>query len=163
MTAPSAVVHDLFLAHRASLLPYLSRIVGDPHRGEDVLQETMLRTHLYADRLWSDETARKAWLFRVGHNVAVDHAAAAERRTVAMGGTDDLPAWATADPMPDVVNRVDVVRAVRRLSPTQRRVIFEIYYRGRTVAGAAEVIGVSTSTASTHLHAALKRLRGYLR
>lgn len=157
-----AAVRELFLAHRGSLLSYLSRLVNDFHRREDAVQETMLRAHLHADRLWPDDKARRAWLFRVGRNVAIDQASSASQRMVPMGGVEEFLAGSTADPAPELAIRLDLVRAVRRLSPAQRRVVFEVYYQGHTVASAAAALGVSPSTASTHLSTALQRLRSQL-
>jgi RNA polymerase sigma-70 factor (ECF subfamily) len=160
--AQDAAVRELFLAHGGSLLSYLSRLVNDFHRREDAVQETMLRAHVHADRLWPDDRARRAWLFRVGRNVAIDQASSASQRIVPMGDVEEFLTGSTADPAPELVTRLDVARAIRKLSPAQRRVVFEVYYQGHTVASAAATLGVSPSTASTHLSMALRRLKSQL-
>ena len=154
-------VRDLYLAHRSTLLAVhpAGRAIGTA--AKDALQETMIRAYLHADRLWPDETARRAWLFRVGHNIAVDNATACSR-SVPVGIRDELSAATPVDEGPDLTTRIDVARVVRRLSKTQRRVIFEVFYRGNSVTSAAEVIGISPSTASTHLSTSLRRLRAQL-
>jgi DNA-directed RNA polymerase specialized sigma24 family protein len=54
---------------------------------------------------------------------------------------------------------VDVVRNLRRLSPSQRRVIYELLDRDRSVAEASGALQVTTSTVRTHLDVGLRRLR----
>jgi RNA polymerase sigma-70 factor (ECF subfamily) len=153
----------LFLAHRGRLLRYLTRLTGDRHRGEDAVQEAMLRAYLNADRLWPDERARLAWLFRVARNAAVTEATSLRTQSlIGLADLDENRIHGVACPADRVATRVDVARALRRLSPGQRRVVFEVYYRGRTTAEAAAAIGISLGTAKTQLRHGLRRLRRFL-
>ncbi len=72
---------ELYLTHRKPLLEYARRLTGDPHRAEDVVQETLLRAWLHAATLWVDQpSAIRAWLYRVTRNIAVDDARATRAR-----------------------------------------------------------------------------------
>jgi RNA polymerase sigma-70 factor (ECF subfamily) len=52
-----------------------------------------------------------------------------------------------------------VLRAMDGLSPEHREVLVEIYYRGRTVAEAAEFLGVAPGTVKSRSYYALRALR----
>ncbi|MBO0883754.1 MAG: hypothetical protein J2P17_26145 [Mycobacterium sp.] len=62
----------------------------------------------------------------------------------------------TAEP---TVDRRLVLTALRTLSADHRRVLFECYFRGASVAEAAETLAVSRGTVKSRLHYALHALR----
>src|SRR5262249_26450519 len=69
---PHRLLAELNLPSRRPLLDYARRLIGDPHRAEDIVQETLLRAWLSAPRLWVDRPAAvRAWLFRVARNLAI--------------------------------------------------------------------------------------------
>ncbi|MEU6348472.1 sigma-70 family RNA polymerase sigma factor [Streptomyces sp. NPDC047072] len=146
--------------HRPHLLRYANRLTaGDLHRAEDIVQETMLRAWLN-DLDVHDEDHRIAWLRRVAHNLAVD----AHRRDRSVP-VDTLPEDAlhrpgvTGDPADTVVERQVVRRALGRLSPEHREVLFHIHLRDRTRAETARVIGVPQGTVKSRNHYALEAMR----
>lgn len=65
--------------------------------------------------------------------------------------------------MPDtadlVVDRVLVAEALKRLSPEHRAVLRECYFRGSSVAEAAETLGIAPGTVKSRTHYALRALR----
>jgi RNA polymerase sigma-70 factor, ECF subfamily len=52
-----------------------------------------------------------------------------------------------------------VQQALASLSPEHRAVLGEVYYRGRTVAEAAEILGISADTVTSRAFYALRALR----
>lgn len=52
-----------------------------------------------------------------------------------------------------------VVEALDRLSSDHRDVLLEIYFRGRSVAEAAQALGIPPGTVKSRSHYALKALR----
>ena len=75
-----------------------------------------------------------------------------------LGLTDRVAAPATPDP----ATQVDLARAVRRLSPKLRAVVYLHYYEDRTLASLAAELGIPESTAKTRLYEALRRLQAAL-
>ena len=59
-------------AHRAALLRYARTVARDDATAEDLVQETMTRALERSDSL-TDPGALRGWLFRIAHNLAVDH------------------------------------------------------------------------------------------
>lgn len=58
--------------HRADLLAFLTRLMGDTTAAEDVAQETFLRLHRSAEKFESSKGLRP-WLFSIAANAARDH------------------------------------------------------------------------------------------
>jgi RNA polymerase sigma factor (sigma-70 family) len=61
----------LYNRHRAPFWRYLSRLVGNPARGEELFQDAWQRVLVAKDNYNSDAPFR-AWLYRIGHNLAID-------------------------------------------------------------------------------------------
>ncbi|MBA2807722.1 MULTISPECIES: sigma-70 family RNA polymerase sigma factor [Streptomyces] len=146
--------------YRARLLRYANRLTsGDLHRAEDIVQETMLRAWL-TDLDAHDENHRIAWLLRVARNLAVD--AHRRDRAVPVGALpDDMlhrPDGA-GDLADTVVDRQVVRRALARLSPEHREVLFHVHLHDRTRAEAARAIGVPQGTVKSRNHYALEAMR----
>jgi RNA polymerase sigma-70 factor, ECF subfamily len=151
----------LYAQHRQPLLRYLLRIVGDRQRGEDLVQETMLRAWLHADRLYDDEAAVRGWLFRVAHNVAVDELRYRRIRPAHLTPEPGVHLVAP-DPIEPMVNRIDLGRALERLSPAQRTVLTEVYLGDRSIQEVAQALRIPYGTAKSRLHHGLRHLRGAL-
>ncbi len=58
-----------------------------------------------------------------------------------------------------VVDSMVVMEALDQLSPDHREVLKEIYFQGRTVAEAAQALGIPAGTVKSRSHYALKALR----
>ena len=69
----------LFHEHRRSVFRYLSRIVGGAETAHDLTQEVFLRV-VRARVPDAEPSARKAWLFRIARNLALNHLRDGTRR-----------------------------------------------------------------------------------
>jgi len=99
----------------------------------------------------------RGWLFTVAERIAIDQWRAANRRPELV--TDMVPERAVDDATEQAVDRNLVLTALRTLSTDHRRVLFECYFRGASVAEAAETLGVPTGTIKSRTHYALHALR----
>ena len=151
------VVRALYAEHGGALLRYaLHLMAGDRQRAEDLVQETIVRAWRHPEVL-ADRPARP-WLFAVARNLAIDSYRARQARPPEAGqaSLELLP----ADDDPD--RRLEswaVVDALASLRPDHRRVIFETYYRGCTVAEAAVTLGIPAGTVKSRTFYALKALK----
>jgi RNA polymerase sigma-70 factor (ECF subfamily) len=98
-----------------------------------------------------------AWLLRVVGNLAVDHVRR-EARTPDLRG-DPL---AGDHPGDDAALRVDLARALRRLSGRQKEVVVMRYLIDLTEEDVAVQLGMTTGSVKTHLHRATTKLRAEL-
>jgi RNA polymerase sigma-70 factor (ECF subfamily) len=154
------LVRALHAEHGAALLGYVTRITGDPQRAEDVVQETLLRAWRRAGSLEGDASALRSWLFSVAHNLAIDqHRARAARHEEA---DSELAEVAVAGQLDRALEAAQITEALRSLSRDHREVLVETYFRGRSVAEAAGVLGVPTGTVKSRTYYGLRALRAAL-
>ena len=147
-------VHD---QHASALLSYVLRLIGgDRGKAEDVVQETLLRAWQTPAVLANHASARP-WLFTVAKHIVIDEWRSARRRPEVV--TDTYLEQAVSDTAQQTVDRELVHAALRTLSTEHRRVLLECYYRGASVAEAAQTLGVPPGTIKSRTHYALHALR----
>jgi RNA polymerase sigma-70 factor, ECF subfamily len=158
VTREAELMRALHDEHAAALYSYaMSLTNGDRGRAEDVVQETLLRAWRNPKVLDQSQRSARGWLFRVAHNIAVDEWRARRLRPEIV--TADPIEQETEDATDAVVQTWMVADALRRLSPAHRQVLLECFYAGRTIAQAAERIGVPEGTVKSRLHYAMAALR----
>lgn len=152
-------LRTLFDEHATALLGYVTRLTGgDRGRAEDIVQETLLRAWQHEPDLVADHTSLRPWLFTVARNLAIDaHRARGSRpHEVGDAALDVVPADSDLE---NSLDRIVVADALGALSSDHRAVILETFYRGHTVAEAAEVLGVPEGTVKSRSFYALRALR----
>jgi RNA polymerase sigma-70 factor, ECF subfamily len=157
--ADETALRELYDAHAGALLAYAVRLTnGDRGRAEDVVQETLLRAWRHREALHEDRGPIRPWLFTVAHHVAIDAYRARAARPTEVGDAV-LAAVPTADDIDASLDRLLITDAMSVLSPEHRAVIVETYYRGRSVAEAAVVLGVPPGTVKSRTFYALRALK----
>jgi len=156
------LIRFLYQEHGRSVLAYTIRLTNDRAAAEDVLQETLLRAWKNADSLRDDSRGSvRGWLLTVARNIVTDRARARAARPQEVGEPVDIPA-VTRDHAEQVVNEMAVLGAMDKLSVEHREVLVEMYYRGRTVAEAAEALRIPPGTVKSRSYHALRALKGAL-
>jgi len=154
-----AAVRLLYEQHAAPLLSYALRLTGgDRGRSEDIVQETLLRAWRHPEALDPDRGPVRSWLFTVARNVAVDAHRARRARPTEVGD-EALAVVPAVDEIEQALDTWLVADALAALSPDHRAVLVETYYRGRSVADAAAVLGVPPGTVKSRTFYALRALR----
>ena len=139
------------------LWSYLARITGDRRHADDLLQETYYR-FLRANPAFDSDDHRRNYLYRIATNLVHDH-----RRKPFM----EVPAI-TLPEVADSVNhrqaieraarRVDLDRAMARLKPRERSMLWLAYAQGWSHEEIAAAIGVKTTSLKAMLSRARHRL-----
>lgn len=156
------LIRSLYSEHGRSLLAYALRMTGDQHTAEDLVQETIIKAWKNADTLFDGTRSVRAWLLTVLRNLVVDRARAkAARPTEVAEAPWHIPVQ--RDHADEVVDSIVVLRALENLPSHHRDVLVELYYRGRTPADAADVLGIPVGTVRSRAFKALRALRGLVR
>jgi RNA polymerase sigma-70 factor, ECF subfamily len=158
-SAEDQVLRLIYEQHAGPLLSYALRLTGgDRGRSEDIVQETLLRAWRHPEALDPDRGPVRSWLFTVARNVAVDAHRARRARPTEVGD-DALALVPAVDEIEQALDTWLVSDALATLSPDHRAVLVETYYRGRSVAEAAAVLGVPAGTVKSRTFYALRALR----
>lgn len=144
------------------LWSYLSRITGDRQQADDLLQEAYYRFYR-AGRTHENESHRRNSLFQIATNLARDVARKEKRHgEVQLVDEDDspLPMPASAVPHPDreVAVRTDLARALTKLEPVQREMLWLAYAQGASHEEIGQILGVRAISVRTLLLRARRKL-----
>ncbi|MEU4641850.1 sigma-70 family RNA polymerase sigma factor [Micromonospora sp. NPDC023814] len=150
----------LYDTHAKPVYSFLLRLTfGERQAAEDLLQETMVRAWRKIEALNADIATLRPWLLTVARRVAID-AGRAKRARPAEVGLVDMTVLPSGD---DAIERMLAVqtikRAMARLTQDHRNVIIEVYFRERSAAEAAAVLGIPEGTVKSRTYHALRSLR----
>lgn len=139
---------------------YLARITGDRQMADDLLQETFYR-FLRAAATHDSESHRRNSLYRIATNLARD----ARRRSLThpfAGVGDEIERVAAQDSIGTTERRADFSRAMSRLKPRERAMLWLAYAEGATHQEIAGVLGLRPSSMKLLLFRARRKLAGLL-
>ncbi len=152
------LLRALYDRYATSLWWFVLRLTGgDRARSHDVVQETMLRAWRHPAVLDEQHRSARSWLFTVAQRIVVDEWRSARARHELT--VDEPPEQLQADQVDSMLDTWIMAEALDRLTPDHRDVIVECYYRGRSTAEAAEVLGIPVGTVKSRTHYALRALR----
>lgn len=162
MPRPPTTFDQLVHRHRAELLAYLVRLLGDVPDAEDACQETLLRAYRAYDRLPPDSNSR-AWLYKIATHTALNAMKRRKREAARSADVDldTLPARPAAEPDHREQLRA-VARAVEALPPKQRAALMQRQFQGLSYAEIAAALGCSEASARANVYQAVKTLRARL-
>jgi RNA polymerase sigma-70 factor (ECF subfamily) len=144
------------------LRAYLARM-GDRRDADDLLQETYYR-FLRARGRYDGEAHRRNALFAIATNVARDRSRRRRLDPVAAAdrAVEDLAPPAQPS-VPSAEQRHDLSRALSKLRPRERGLLWLAYAQGWSHREIAGVVGVSVSSVKPLLFRARRKLAGLLR
>lgn len=132
------------------------RILRDPDRAEDALQQALIQIWEDLPNL-RDATKFDAWTYRVVVHASYREAKRERRwRSRVREITVDPP---EADRTQQVLDRDELDQAFQRLTPEHRAVLVLRYFVGQPISEVAETLGIPVGTAGSRLHYAVQSLR----
>ncbi|MET9725984.1 MULTISPECIES: sigma-70 family RNA polymerase sigma factor [Streptomyces] len=152
------LIRSVYEEHGGALLAYATRLTGDRATAEDVVQETLIRAWRHTDALVNGKGSVRGWLLTVARNIITDRYRAKAARPAEVAESPATPP-VEEDHADSVVDTMTVLGALDRLTPEHRDVLTELYYRERSVAEAADTLGIPAGTVKSRSHYALKALR----
>ena len=147
-----------------ALWNYLARIAGDRQAADDLLQETYYR-FLRMHGTWEGESHRRAYLFRIATNLVHDGRRRARRAPLVALPEPELVAdiASSSNVAESAAQRTDLRRAMDRLRPRERALLWLAYGQGHAHTEIAETLGVKTASVKLLLFRARRKLAGLLR
>jgi RNA polymerase sigma-70 factor (ECF subfamily) len=143
--------------HRLYAIAY--RVLRDADRAEDALQEALI--HIWDDLpKLRDPDRFDAWTYRLVVHASYRLARRERRWTGKVRAIPD--ALGHPDDASGVVDRDEIERVFRRLTPEHRAVLVLRYFIGLPVNEIAEVLEIPAGTAGSRLHYAERGLRAAL-
>ena len=140
-----------------ALWGYLSRISGDRQVADDLLQESYYRL-LKANVAFESENHRRNYLYRIATNLVRD----SHRGAKPLFDADVEMADVAAPESTDHESRQDVRRALGRLKPRERALLWLAYANGSSHAEIADVLGLKTGSIKLLLFRARRKMASAL-
>jgi RNA polymerase sigma-70 factor (ECF subfamily) len=159
---PLAMDEDTFRAFyertAASLWGYLTRISGDRQLADDLLQEAYYRL-LKARDTFENDTHRRNYLVRIATNLVRDtHRRKPSNLFVRSVDACEVAVDQTSTPE----RRTDVQRALERLKPRERALLWLAYAQGSSHSEIATVLGVKAASIKLLLFRARRKMAALL-
>lgn len=136
---------------------YLARITGDRQMADDLLQEAFYR-FLRARIPYESEAHRRNSLYRIATNLARDARRRRQARPNAQVEGGEIERVPAADHPGSAERRTDFNKAMERLKPRDRAMLWLAYAEGASHREIAGVLGLKPSSMKLLLYRARKRL-----
>jgi RNA polymerase sigma-70 factor (ECF subfamily) len=157
-------LEELYLLHFDRIYSYLHLSVGNRHDAEDLTTQTFLKMLEAIGRFRWQSVPFSAWLFRIAHNLAMDHFRA--RRRVQTEHEVPEPAgseeWSAEEQALDSLGRAGMLELIELLSAEQRQVLTLKFLFGFVNAEVAGILGKSEGAVKSLQHRALASLEKQL-
>ena len=141
----------LFAVHRQGVYRYLCRIVAQAEMAHDLTQEVFLRVSR-AGVPATDEAGRRAWVFKIARNLALNHLRDSGRQLAAVELTD--AARPATQELAAAINQ-----ALASLQPLDRDVFLMRETAGLSYAEIAAACEITIEAVRARLHRARLELR----
>jgi RNA polymerase sigma-70 factor (ECF subfamily) len=157
-------LEELYLIHFDRIYSYLHVSVGNRHDAEDLTTQTFLKMLEAIGRFRWQSAPFSAWLFRIAHNLAMDHFRANKR----WQPEEDVP-----EPDPDestsaehgalqAIGQKSMLDLIEDLSPEQQQVLTLKFVFNFANAEAATILGKTEGAIKSLQHRALVSLQKQL-
>lgn len=156
---------EVFRRHGGAVFALARRVLGDPGRAEEIVQEVFLRLWNQPERFDPERGSLRSFLLAQTHGRAVDLLRSDGARKAREGRDSRAQAEAGYDLEHEVWDMAVAERvreAVMTLPDEERRAIELAYFGGRTYREVAVELGAPEGTVKSRIRSGLKRMRTVL-
>jgi RNA polymerase sigma-70 factor (ECF subfamily) len=154
-------LEELYLIHFDRIYSYLHMSVGNRHDAEDLTTQTFLRMLESVGRFRWQSAPFSAWLFRIAHNLAMDHFRSRRRwqpeQDVPEPPGEEEPS-AELEAMQSI-GRQSMLELIEKLSPEQQQVLTLKFVFNFPNADVATILGKTEGAIKSLQHRALVSLQ----
>jgi RNA polymerase sigma-70 factor, ECF subfamily len=157
-------LEELYLLHFDRIYSYLHMSVGNRHDAEDLTTQTFLKMLEAIGRFEWKAVPFSAWLFRIAHNLAMDHFRAS-RRVQPEEEVPELPGAEEASAEHHAlyaIGRTSMLELIQGLSPEQRQVLTLKFVFNFANADVASILGKTEGAVKSLQHRALASLQKHV-
>jgi RNA polymerase sigma-70 factor, ECF subfamily len=157
-------LEELYLLHFDRIYSYLHMSVGNRHDAEDLTTQTFLKMLEAIGRFQWKAVPFSAWLFRIAHNLAMDHFRATKR----VQPEEEVPeppgaVEASAEfHALHSIGRASMLDLIAGLSPEQRQVLTLKFVFNFANGDVAQILGKSEGAVKSLQHRALASLQKHV-
>jgi RNA polymerase sigma-70 factor (ECF subfamily) len=157
-------LEELYLIHFDRIYSYLHMSVGNRHDAEDLTTQTFLKMLESIGKFRFRSAPFSAWLFRIAHNLAMDHFRSARRwqpeeEVPEPPGQEELSA---EDEAMHSIGRASMLDLIEGLSPEQQQVLTLKFVFSFGNAEVATILGKTDGAVKSLQHRALASLQKQL-
>ena len=139
---------------------YIFVHIGNRMEAEDLTGEVFLRALDSLDSYEERGVSMQAWLFKIAHNLFVDHLRKREKRKTVPIDSIEIPDRENPEQAVEVRLQFEKVsEALQQLTPAQREVISLRFFAELTSAEAGKILGKSSGAVREMQRSAIKALR----
>jgi RNA polymerase sigma-70 factor, ECF subfamily len=159
-----AALEELYLIHFDRIYSYLHVSVGNRHDAEDLTTQTFLKMLEAIGKFRWRSAPFSAWLFRIAHNLAMDHFRATKRWQPEENPPEPEPDEHTSAEHGalEVIGRKSMLDLIEDLSPEQQQVLTLKFVFDFANADVATVLGKTEGAIKSLQHRALASLQKQL-
>ncbi len=142
---------------------YIYVRLGDRNEAENLAGEVFVKALESLKSYKERGIPMQAWLFRIAHNVSVDHLR--KRGRIATVPIDDVPIEAREDPVATAEKSIEMERvneAMQKLTTEQREVVRLRFFGGLSSKEVGAILRKSDGAVREMQRAAIEKLRGLL-
>jgi RNA polymerase sigma-70 factor (ECF subfamily) len=156
-----AALEELYLIHFDRIYSYLHVSVGNRHDAEDLTTQTFLKMLESIGRFRWQSAPFSAWLFRIAHNLAMDHFRARKR----VQPEEEVPEpIGSEEPSAELeamqsIGRESMLELIDKLSPEQQQVLTLKFVFNFPNADVAKILDKTEGAIKSLQHRALASLQ----
>jgi len=157
-------LEELYLLHFDRIYSYLHLSLGNRHDAEDLTTQTFLKMLESIGRFRWQSAPFSAWLFRIAHNLAMDHFRS-RRRVRTEEDVPELPGAeesSAEDQALDSLGDAGMLELMERLSAEQRQVLTLKFLFGFANAEVADILDKTEGAVKSLQHRALASLQNHV-
>ena len=156
-----AALEELYLIHFDRIYSYLHMSVGNRHDAEDLTTQTFLKMLESIGRFRFQSAPFSAWLFRIAHNLAMDHFRAARRvqPEEEVPEPEDVEDNSAEEQAMQAMGDATMFELIESLSPDQQQVLTLKFVFNFSNGEAATILGKTEGAIKSLQHRALVSLQ----
>lgn len=158
-TDEATAFDELYRSSRDDIFAYAAGLLRDRSAAEDVTAQAFERAFRKRGRFDARKGTRRAWLFGIARNAALDELRRRSRIAELAGEPADERAPAPDESADVALRRTALRQAMSALDARERELVALKFFAGLSNSEIAAVIGTSETNAGTKLHRTMAKLR----